>query len=82
MRPTQHPSNNLVLGAPSGWDQSESACHALAVTTLPADDSGPAVVMSWWRPTDAELRALIAGHTVRLSVVGERMPPVSIEVTP
>lgn len=79
MRPTQHPSNNRVLGAPTGWNQQELPCNALAITDVVID--GHRAVTSFWRPSQEELTALASGGLVMLSVVGTTMPPAIIEVT-
>lgn len=79
MNPTQHPSNNRVLGAPAGWDQKQVPVHALAVTDTVLD--GAACVASFWRPTNEELTALNAGGLVMLHVIGMSMPPVALAVT-
>ncbi|MBT2326103.1 hypothetical protein J7E62_27620 [Variovorax paradoxus] len=76
MRPTQHPSNNRVLGAPAGWDQSELPCGALAITDTVVD--GMPHVVSFWRPTAEELATLNAGGTVALWIVGRTMPPAAL----
>lgn len=76
----QHPSNNAVLGAPAGWDQSEVPCGALPITRTEAD--GIPAVISFWKPTQEELAALNAGGTVALWVLGNTMPPVSVTVEP
>lgn len=78
MNKIQHPSNNAVLGAPAGWDQSELPCGALPITRGTQD--GLPVVVSYWMPTPEELAALNAGKPVALWVVGPTMPPVSVEV--
>lgn len=78
MRPTQHPSNNAVLGAPQGWDQKDQPCSALAITRLEWD--GVPHVVSFWLPSPEELVALNAGHPVQLQVVGQTMPPVALVV--
>ncbi|CAG4887899.1 hypothetical protein [Paraburkholderia saeva] len=78
MNRTQHPSNNAVLGAPAGWDQQELPCSALPITRVVAD--GVAHVVSFWRPTPDELKALAAGALVELWVVGHTMPPVALAV--
>ncbi|EIF30949.1 hypothetical protein BCh11DRAFT_06461 [Burkholderia sp. Ch1-1] len=75
---TQHPSNNAVLGAPAGWDQSGLPCGALPITRVLA--GGVHHVMSFWRPTPDELKALAAGAPVELWVVGQTMPPVALAV--
>lgn len=78
MESIEHPSNNAVLGAPAGWDQSTLSCDALAVTRTVLD--GIPCVMSFWRPSAAELATLQAGGSVALWVVGETMPPISLTV--
>lgn len=80
MRPTQHPSNNRVLGAPEGWNQDEAQCSALAITDMV--HSGLRAVASFWRPNAEELAALNEGGLVMLTVLGSNMPPVAVEVTP
>lgn len=78
MNKTQHRSNNAVLGAPQGWDQSTLPCDALSVTKQLWD--GLPAVVSYWTPTAEELAALNAGALVALSVVGHTMPPVALHV--
>lgn len=78
MRPTQHISNNRVLGAPAGWDQQQLPCNAVAITVMEIE--GLPLVKSYWRPTEEELAALNAGGLVALSVVGSTMPPVALDV--
>lgn len=78
MDKVQHPSNNKVLGAPAGWDQSDVPCSALAVTEIAWGD-GPAIV-SFWKPTAQELADLNAGAYVALWVSGQGMPPVALSV--
>ena len=78
MRPTQHSSNNRVLGAPAGWDQSELPCGAIAVTDVIAD--GVPCVLTFWRPSAEELAQLNAGGLISLSIVGRTMPPAALGV--
>ncbi len=78
MNPTQHPSNNRVLGAPKGWDQSALPCGALAITDM--DIEGMPAVVSFWRPDAAELAALNAGGLVALQIFGQTMPPAAVGV--
>lgn len=77
---TQHPSNNGVLGAPLGWDQQEMSCSALPITRVTIE--GTPAMVSFWRPTAAELTQLNAGGTVALCVFGGIHPPVSVGVEP
>lgn len=78
MRPTQHPSNNRVLGAPVGWDQQQLPCNALPITDAQTD--GQPAIVSFWQPTAAELAALVAGKPVMLWVFGRSMPPVALGI--
>ncbi len=78
MKPTQHPSNNRVLGAPAGWDQAQLPCAALAITDT--DFAGMPAIWSFWRPDPVELAALNAGALVVLSILGRNMPPVAVMV--
>lgn len=82
MRPTQHSSNNRVLGAPAGWDQQELPCSAIALTDAVVD--GMPCVRTFWRPTAEELAELNAGVLVALSLIGRAMPPAAlgVETTP
>lgn len=76
MRPTQHPSNNRVLGAPKGWDQGALPVGAIAITDTV--QSGVPCVVTFWRPGAEELALLNAGGLVALSIVGKTMPPSSV----
>lgn len=75
---TQHPSNNRVLGAPVGWKQQETPCHALPVTAI--DDDGRTVMCSFWRPTKDEVAAIQNGALVQLWIHSAAHPPVSLTV--
>jgi hypothetical protein len=77
MQAIQHISNNDVLGAPKGVPIEE--CHALRITRARYPD-GTHVVISYWKPDDAELDRLKAGLPVRLSVWGHTHAPVNIGV--
>lgn len=80
MRFTQHPTNNLVLGAPAGWDQAELPCGALPVTV--ANVQGQRAMVSFWEPTAEEVMQLVNGGKVTLWVYGVGHPPVSVGVEP
>jgi len=80
MRPTQHSSNNRVLGAPAGWDQDESTCHAIALTDLTY--AGVRSVATFWELSDEERAAIAAGAKVMLIVPGSTMMPAALEVAP
>lgn len=76
MRPTQHPSNNDVLQAPSGATVDE--CRPLPITRVRYGDV-PGMV-SYWQPTAEQLALLAAGKPVWLSVLGHTHPPLAIGV--
>lgn len=80
MDKTQHVSNNAVLGAPVGWNQSELPCGALAITRT--EFEGKPAMVSFWRPTAEELALLNQGALVSLWVFGASHPPVAVAVTP
>lgn len=80
MQKTQHPSNNSVLGAPEGWNQSSLPVGALPITRT--EVNGVPAVISYWRPSAEELAQLNAGGAVVLWVIGDTMPPVALEVEP
>lgn len=63
-----------VLGAPADWDESQGICMG-----LPIVDHPEGWMISEWRPTHEEMRALIEGGSIRLWVQGSSHPAVSIE---
>lgn len=77
MRPTQHRSNNAVIGAPPEFNQEALPCSALAITRVIYEGDIPAI-QSYWVPTAAELAILNNGGAVELSVIGYTMPPVAL----
>lgn len=78
MRFIQHPSNNAVLGAPSGWDQKELPCGALPATRTEVD--GHECIASYWQPDEKDLAALNRGESIVLVVWGAVHPVVSVGV--
>jgi hypothetical protein len=78
MNRTQHPSNNDVLAAPKGMSASE--CAALPVTRT--EWMGYPAIISFWRPSAAEIEELRNGALVALRTLGQTTPPVAIEVEP
>lgn len=80
MRPTQHISNNRVLGAPPAWDQNDTPCMALPITD--AFLNGLPTVKSYWKPTPEELQALNRGEHVVLWSLGHSMSPTTLSVEP
>lgn len=54
-------------------------CNALPITRVQYEDGTPAV-LSYWRPTEAEIALIVGGHPVRLSVLGATHPPLMLGV--
>lgn len=77
MRPTQHPSNTTVLHPPPGATHEE--CVPLPITRA-AYPNGQLVVMSYWRPTEAERKAIADGALIEFQAWGHTHPPVYIGV--
>lgn len=77
MRPTQHPSNNDLLRAPPGATVEE--CAPLAITRA-AYPNGQKIVLSYWRPTEAERAAIAGGALIEFHAWGVTHPPVYIGV--
>ena len=64
------------LGAPENWDkEKDGECFTLPVVQV--DDR----MISFWRPTKAELEKLNAGHPIRLHIVGSSHPPVMLDIS-
>lgn len=78
MRFTQHPSNNLVLGAPPQWPHGKAECGALPVTQR--ETAAGQAMVSYWEPSADDLRKLAAGGKIRLWIFGPMHPPVSLDV--
>lgn len=77
MRPTQHPSNTSVLRPPPGATHDE--CVSLPITRA-AYSNGQAVVLSFWRPSEAERKAIADGALILFTCWGTTHPPVYIGV--
>lgn len=77
----RHPNTNLVFGAPIDWDDEKGHCDALPVVMAEDPDLGP-VVKSYWKPSEADLKQLIEGGFICLTIVGQGMPPVALHTEP
>jgi len=72
------PGATRVLGAPTEWAQDKLPCDALAIRDVETE-AGPFMI-SHWKPTAAELAALLANGTVELWVQGTFHPVVAVAV--
>lgn len=77
MTPVQHPTNNMVFTKPPGLTDEE--CAPLTVTRIEYLEGVPGIV-SFWKPTPEELVLIAAGALVQLTVLGDGMPPVILEI--
>jgi hypothetical protein len=68
-----------VLGPPEGWDKVvRGACGSLVIRD--EDTVAGHGMTSAWFPTPEELKRVLAGAPIYLTVVGEVHPPVSVGV--
>ena len=78
MIPTSFDESNHVLDKPPGMTYEQ--CQALSVWQGESSDGVPLVV-SAWKPTREELESIKRTGRVWLIVLGQTMPPVSLEGT-
>lgn len=77
MRPGPIEGSNATCGAPKNWDaEKDGPCGALEVRV-----ATPNLYQSAWYPSPDEIKALIQGAYVVLTVVGGQ-PPVRLDVEP
>ncbi len=74
MTPTIQPGMNFQLMPPTTMPEGRT-CEALMAFRTPE------LIMTCWKPTPAEITALVAGAVVVLSVLGSQHPPVALTVT-
>jgi len=67
-----------VFGAPPDWNGEDMSCGALPVLEVMTPE-GPFRV-SAWEPTADELKAIIAGETIKLWIRGTGHPVVALTV--
>jgi len=78
VRATQHPSNNDILRPPPGVTIEE--CAPLAITRIVYAPTSLPGVRSYWRPSEAERKAIAEGALVMFQVWGNTHPPIFIGV--
>jgi hypothetical protein len=67
------------LAPPDGWDtEKNGGCSSLAIADIQQGDNN--VMVSAWKPTPAEIAALLRGESVYLYVWGTNHPPVYVGV--
>lgn len=75
MDPHQHSSNNMVLKSPQGMEN----CVDITAT-LVFDTPTESRICTYWRPSEADIANILAGHVVCLHIFGRAHPPVAITV--
>lgn len=76
MQPLRTAECNVLLGAPSDWDENtDGECVA-----LPIHQNG-VYMHSFWQPSEQDIANILAGVPIRLTIVGGAHPPVAINVT-
>lgn len=75
MKPEAFTGANNLLKAPENWDEKTyGVCPDLPVA------QGNGMTLSCWRPSMEEIALLVGGGLVLLTVVGESMPAVQLDV--
>lgn len=78
MKPIKTAACNLALTAPPGWDAAVNGpCGTLHVAADPASLE----YISYWKPSEEDIKSIVAGAAIRLNIVGFQ-PPVWIDVDP
>ncbi len=72
MKPVEFEGQDVLLKPPPNMPR--GSCGQLPVKVFEG------CLVSYWKPSAAELAQLNAGELVRVSIMGERQPPVSIAV--
>ena len=77
MKPEQWEGQNIILGAPQGWDASaRGPCIGLPVYR------GEGEIISCWAPSWREKLRLLFGQRVWMTIISGSQPPVALEVHP
>ena len=77
MNHVKHPQTNFVFTAPPGMQDCDDLNVVRATVQNEPDTK---LIMSYWKPTAEELAELNFGGHVRLTIVGQGMPPVALSV--
>lgn len=68
-----------TLGAPYSWDKAQQGhCGSLPIRDVETS-AGPGMESVWF-PTPEELTAIAAGAPIMLTILGQKHPPVSVNV--
>ena len=77
MNPIPLTDATRTMKAPSNWDAEEQGeCGDLQICDTELD--GLPIMISAWRPTEEELKKIVAGAPILLSIHGRNHPVVSL----
>ena len=79
MRAREFAGQNHIFKPPSGFQQTEEITIGMLPVYVSRNDAGLTEIASVWQPTEEELDLLLKGAVVVLRVLGETMPPVSLD---
>lgn len=79
MKNIRHPSNNISVVQPEGWDKRHPNLKLPPLSATGGTADGAKFFITWWEPTPDELSVLLRGGKIQLACIGG-MPPVKIEV--
>lgn len=74
MRVHQHKTNNMILKAPDGMVDCDTVPATLVI------DETDSRILTFWRPSEEELKQLNENGSICLHVFGRMYPPVAITV--
>ncbi len=74
MLPVEFPEKNFTYIKPNSMTDEE--CGSLDVWR--GDSQGTPIIISKWMPNKEDIEAINAGSGIWVSVVGQRMPPISL----
>ena len=77
MTPVEFKGQNKVYTKPKNWDEKDGDCGDLPVFEG-QDTLGHRVIVSAWKPSEEDLKALNEGKPLYLQIVGVAQPPVAL----
>ena len=80
MKVHQHGTTNMLLTAPENLKNCDTVPATMVIDNEVPGEGYGVRVLTYWRPTEEELKLLNAGCSVCLHVYGGTHPPVAITV--
>ena len=74
LKPIKNKHTNITLGKPQNWDESQGECIG-----LPVHSNGEGFY-SWWSLNWLERLKVLLGFPVRLCILSNRHPVISVEL--